>query len=479
MRSLRLLLAAAAASTLAACAAVGPDFQRPASPVATGYLPSGEAVPAEAAVGETVAADWWAAFRSPQLDAAIREAVAGNPSLAQAQATLRQARSTLAAARGEQGLQADLNAGAQRERLNLASFGFQPGLIAGFPNNPEFSLYSIGGAVTYPLDVFGGTRRSVENATALAEAQAHEVDAAYLTLTGQVAVQAATIAALKAEIATVEDVIRSDQATLDLAQKAIRDGGQPPSSGVSASAQLAADQSLLPPLRRDLARARHALSVLAGHAPADWTPPDFDLATLRLPASVPVSLPSALVHARPDILAAEARLHAATAAVGVATARLYPTINLTGTFTQSALDPSSFFDTTASAYSVGAGLTAPLLNGGQLRAQRQAAREAAAAAEAAYRVTVTRAFGQVADLLAAVAHDDEQIAVSAQAEQVAQSQLEFARRGFRDGGTGVFPVIDAQRTLSNARLVSARALASKYVDVIQLFVATGTGLRPS
>ncbi len=380
-------------------------------------------------------------------------------------------------ARADASPQVNLNTGVSGQRLNLQSFGFDVSSIPGFSNNPTFALYSVGATASYAIDPFGLNRRQLESATARAETQAHQADAAYLSLTGNVALQAAQIAAVRAELEVVRAIIADDQRLIDLTRKATQLGAQGSGPPVNAQAQLAADTARLPALEQQLAAARHALSVLVGRAPADWSPPDFDLARLRLPAEIPLSLPSELVRQRPDILAAEARLHAATAEVGVATARLYPSVNLTASLTQSAISLPALFTPEGTAGSIGAALAAPLLDGGRLRAQREAARQTARAELANYEATVIQAFGQVADLLQALAHDEQMLTAQARARDDAAASLQLAQAGFEGGATGMLPVIDAQRQLNAARLGYVQAEAQRYVHTVQLFVATGSGLR--
>ena len=477
---IRLLASVALAALLTGCAAVGPNFTRPAPlTAAKDYRPADERGAASPAVlsesGEAVARDWWTLFPSKDLDGVIRMALAANPEIASADASLDAARAELAAARGAELPEVSASSSASQNRLNLASFGFGGGL-PGFSNHPEFSLYSLGGAVTFPLDAFGRARRGSESAAARAEAARHQRDAAWLTLTGQVATQAVTLAVLREELAQVDAILADDRRTVDLADQAEKAGGEAHSAGVSASAQLAADETLVAPLKKQLDAARHALAVLTGHAPSDWTPPDFDLAALTVPKTLPVALPSALVHQRPDILAAEARLHAATADVGVATARLYPDLSLSAQITQGALKPGNIFDTPSTAYGLAAGVTQPLFDGGRLRAGVKGAEAKRRGALAAYQQTVLRAFGQVADLMQAVQRDQDALAAQHASVDHAAETLRLNRLAYSAGATGLFPVIDASRQLSNARLGLARAEGQLRLDAMALFVATGRGL---
>jgi len=173
--------------------------------------------------------------------------------------------------------------------------------------------------------------RSVEEQSAIAQVQRHELDAAYLAVTGQAVMQVIAIASSRAQIETVETILEQDRDNLKLVQTAFQDGSVARIDVLSAQSQMASDMALLPPLRQELSKSRHALSVVLGRVPAADLPADVNLAQITLPLEVPVSLPSELAHRRPDILAAEARLHAATSAVGVAESNLYPKIQLSAT----------------------------------------------------------------------------------------------------------------------------------------------------
>jgi NodT family efflux transporter outer membrane factor (OMF) lipoprotein len=471
VRNLPLLAVLTLFSALASGCMLGPNFRTPAAPTQTAYGQGGDLPPtADVALGASTAGPWWTVFGSPQLDSTMALALKDNPTLEVADADLAEARAATSVARGGLYPEVDANAGVQRERINFASFGFSG--FPGIPNNPEFSLYSVGLTASYALPTTGGVRRQVESAAARAEAVRHQGDAATLALTGQVASAAADIAAYRALIAVEEAIQIDDRNTLELARKAFQAGGAPQGQRVNAQSQLAEDAARLPPLRQQLALARHQLAVLVGKAPADWTPPDFDLAAFKSPAQIPVALPSALVRKRPDILEAEAQLHAATADIGVATARLYPNITLTGALTQSALQPGSVFNFPATAYDIGLGLTQPIFDGGRLRAERKETLAARRAAAATYQMTVVRAFGQVADLLQALGHDDEAIAAETRAVNAAAANLKLARLGYSDGGFALLPVIDAERGYNMARRSLVEAQAQRYLDMIQLFIAT-------
>jgi NodT family efflux transporter outer membrane factor (OMF) lipoprotein len=476
------LLAVTAASALAlsACQTVGPNFKTPEAPkgaAAAGYAMAGDAATAGVRLDpETRAAGpWWQAFGSPELDQTIRLALADSPSVAEAKATLERYQAEARAARGAQLPQVDGTAGVQRERINTQAFGF-----TGFPS-PTINLFSVGATVSYDLDLFGGARRRTEQAQARADEAARQADAAYLSLSGNVALQAMRVAGLRAQIAAVQAVIEGDRQTVDMVRRAQQAGGEAPSATTSAQAQLAEDEALIPPLQRQLDQARHQLALLAGKSPAEWSPPDFEMAALTSPAVIPVSLPSTLVRQRPDILAAEAELHAATAAIGVAVANQYPDIKLSANLTQSAIKPENLFDYSSSGWNLLSGVTAPIFSGGRLKAERQAAEAEARASLARYQQTVLRAFVQVSDALAALETDDQQAAALTRAQTAAEATVRDAENAYRLGGGPLMQVVDARRQLSRARRALAEAQGQRFADLVELYAATAAdwGAQPA
>ncbi|MGH8181562.1 MAG: efflux transporter outer membrane subunit [Steroidobacteraceae bacterium] len=463
---------------------VGPTFHRPAAPAAPAYRPAGESAPVGAAaaaaqrlapaagayaqrfqLGAPATPEWWTLFESPQLNELMRRAVADNHDLAAAKATLAQARELVAAQSGELYPQIGLQAGTGRQKYGaefLGTFAVAP-----------FTYEAVGASVHYMLDYDGAIARSIEERKALEQYQRSELDAAQLTLTGDVASEAVIIAATRGEIRATAELLAEDRKNVDLVQTAFVNGSVSKVDVLTAQSQLASDQALPPPLYQQLAVARHALAVLLGHTPQQWSQPDLELAGMRLPRGLPVSVPSQLVRRRPDILAAEAQLHAATAAVGVATANLYPQIALTATLGQQALTPSKLFNASSVAWSLIAGLTQPLFDGGTLRAQRRASLDALHASAARYQQVVLDSFDQVADLLDALDHDAQLVGAQANARDTSQSSLELARQSYQVGNSGLLQVLDAQRERQRAELGFLEAQTRQYLDTIQLLLAVG------
>jgi NodT family efflux transporter outer membrane factor (OMF) lipoprotein len=278
------------------------------------------------------------------------------------------------------------------------------------------------------------------------------------------------MAAARAQLDAVQTVIGNDDQNVHLVETTMGVGTGTQTQLVAAQSQLANDRTLLPALRQNLAAARHALAILVGQAPADWAPPDFALKDFTLPDEIPAALPSELAHRRPDILAAEAQLHAASAAIGVATANLYPQFTLNAGMTAQSLALGGPF---TAAWSLAAGVLQPVFEGGRLTAARRAAIDRYNAALATYRQTVLVALGQVADRLQALANDADQLRSQDEAARTAARSLELTRQSFSLGNTGIADIIDAQRRFAQAAIGLSRARAQRLIDTAALFVALG------
>jgi NodT family efflux transporter outer membrane factor (OMF) lipoprotein len=473
----RRILACGLALLVSACGAEPPATPPPPATDA-GYAPGGApAIPSVHnagtdqyfALGKDVSGEWWGLFRSPALDDLLTEAIAGNRNLAAAHASLAAAHDAVMVAAGGFYPQVDFSGGASRQRNNFKAVG-----LTGFPPK-EFNVYSFGPTVSYSFNPAGLTTHQVEREQALEDVQNHELKAAYLTLTGSAVTEAITIASLAAQIKALNDILADDEQNLRLVKDEVTAGAGTELDIETANSQLAADRTLLPSLRQQLNVAQHALAVLIGKSPANWVPPDFALEQLTLPAELPVSLPSALVHQRPDILEAEAQLHVASAAVGVANAQLYPQLTLSADVMQQFLKPDTIFDPMSNIWSVGMNLAAPIFHGGSLRAQKREAEDTYEATLADYEQTVLSAFGQVADMLDGLAHDSEQLAAEQAAYQSADATVRLTRTSYSLGNASLLQVLDAQRQVQQARLGLARAEAQRYLDSAQLFVALGGG----
>lgn len=470
--------ALALSALLVAGCAVGPDFVAPKAPAVQAYLRGGN--PEQTAVGDGVAqrfaagpdvpANWWRMFGSPPLDRAMDAALAANPTLQEAQANLRAAQASLRAGAGVFYPQVAAAAEGAREAVVPARLG-----QAGAPS--LFNLWTLNASVSYVLDLFGGNRRAVESLAAQAEAQRYTVAAAYLTLTGNLVNTAIARAGYDAQIDVTHTLVALVREQVDITHSQVEAGIVPHATELSVVAQLAALEASLPPLEQKRDQAEHLEATLMGQYPAQAEPVALALASLRLPADLPRLVPSALVRQRPDVLTAQARLHVASAEVGVATAAMLPSITLTAAYGRESNQVARLFGGQAGTWSVGANLLAPVFQGGSLYYRREAATAALQAAVADYRQVVLSAFEQVADALRALEHDAAQVDAQARAQEAARIALEELQADYRAGTASYLQVLSADTQYQQAALGYLQARTQRLQDTVALFLALGGGWR--
>jgi NodT family efflux transporter outer membrane factor (OMF) lipoprotein len=467
------------AASLSACA-VGPDFHQPKPPAvaltptplpAATMAPDGKAQTFRS--GADISGDWWALYHSAELNALIEAALAHNPTLQASQQTLLEAEETVRAEQG--GLFPSLSAGFQTERekissAQLASFG-APGTAV----IPPFTLYNTSLNVSYAPDVFGGVRRQIESYAAQADYQRDELEAAYLTLTSNIVTAAVTEASLRGQIAATDKVISAEQQVLSILATQVSLGGVAQAQVLQEQATLAASEATLPPLQSQLAVVRDQLATYVGTFPGNFHEADFTLDQLTLPQDLPVSLPSAIVAQRPDIQAAAAQLHTASANLGVADANLLPQFSLTAQFGREALSTGSMFTPQSLVWSLVAGVTQPLFEGGTLTARRKAALAALRAAGAQYQATVFSAFQNVADALQILQYDAMTLAAAETAETAAAKSLAVTEDQYKLGGQPFTSVLTAQTTYENAAIAEVKAAAARLTDTAALYQSLGGG----
>ena len=243
------------------------------------------------------------------------------------------------------------------------------------------------------------------------------------------------------------------------------------------AAQLAEEGALVPPLRRQHDAARRQLALLVGKSPALWSPPDFDLGELTVPATTPVSVPSTLVRRRPDILAAEAELHAATAEIGATLADQYPNIRLSANGALSAIKPEDVISSDSSGWTLLGGLTAPVFDGGARKARTRQAEAAAREALARYRLTVLRAFVEMSDAMGALETDRQRVDALTRAVSLSGESAEVTLQAARLGGRTALEVIQARRQLDRDRRDLAQARGQRLADLVSLYAASGADWR--
>jgi NodT family efflux transporter outer membrane factor (OMF) lipoprotein len=464
---------------LAGCQ-VGPNYAPPPAPTVAGY--AADALPAATASADVaggsaqsfvegldVSGRWWTLFGSPALDALMDRALAANPDLKAAQAALRAARETYYAQRGA--LLPTLDAGYTASRQKVSQVTASP--LAS--NADLFSLHTAQLTVSYAPDVFGGLRRQTESAQAQAAAQRFQTEAAYLTLTANVVAAAVQQAAIRAQIAQTQAIIAADRKTLDLMREQLRLGEIARPDVAAQEAAVAQAEQTLPPLDKQLAQQNDLLAALTGRFPGEAPPPAIDLASLTLPAELPVSLPSKLVAQRPDIQAAAANLHVASAQVGVALAARLPTFPLSAALGGQSTDIQNLFTSGDVFWTLAGGLAQPIYEGGQLKHKQRAAEATLDQAKAQYQSTVLAAFQNVADALKALEADARTLKAAAAADRSTSESLALAQSQFAAGQAGSLPVLAAEQTRGQARLALVQAQAARYADTAALFQALGGG----
>lgn len=481
-RSIRLVppvLATVAALLIGGCA-VGPDFRKPAPPDVRGYadhplsttassrdLAGGEAQ--RFVDGSQISGDWWTLFHSPALNALVEQSLKANHDLKAAQAALSAARETALAQRGA--FYPSLTAGFSATRQK------QSGDIAPTPSSNAFqySLYTPQVSVSYMPDVFGLTRRTAESARAQEQAVRFQMVAAHLTLTTNVVAAAIQDASLEAQIDATRQLIGVNSKVVEILRYQASKGYASRLDVAAQEAQLAQVSATLPPLLKQSAQQHDLIAVLAGRFPNQAPAEKFQLSDLTLPADLPVSLPSDLVAQRPDVLQAEANMHAASAQIGVAEANRLPNIQLTGNAGNTALAIGQVFNSGTGFWALGAAVTAPLFDGGTLRHQERAARANYVQAAEQYRSTVLAAFQNVADTLAAIEQDAEGLKAAAAAADAAKVTLDLSERQWRDGYASYLSLLSAEQAYQQARIGLIQAQASRYADTAALFQALGGG----
>ena len=461
--------------SLVGCA-LGPDFVRPAPPLTDRYTRGAEPARTISADGQSqhfakgakVPANWWRLFNSAKLDAIITEAVAGSPSLQAAQASLRQSQDNLRAGYGVFFPQLDAGFDASRQK-------FSPARLGSSSPSSIFNLFTLSATVSYALDVFGGERRAVEELQAQAEVQRAGVLGTYLALSGNIVNTIVARAAYREQMKATEQIIGLQRDQIKIAETQVRAGTVPYANVLSIQSQLASSEALLPPLEQKISQAEHLLAILVGRAPADWGAPQVDLSELALPGELPVTLPSELVRQRPDVLAAEAQLQSASAEIGIATAAMFPSFTLNGSYGQNNTAMKGLFKSGSNFWSLGADVTAPLFHGGTLWFKRKAALEGYQQALANYRQTVLGAFAQVADTLRALEHDAEALRAQSRALNTAQNALRLYQVNYQAGIVNYLQILVADGQYQQARIGYLQAQAGRLQDTVALFVALGGG----
>jgi NodT family efflux transporter outer membrane factor (OMF) lipoprotein len=470
------------APLLTSACVVGPNFKPPAAPAVSSYTPEPEPATTAATpgvpggnaqhlvAGADIPAEWWTLFHSPELNALIAQALASNADLKAAQAALLVAHENTLAQHGAYLPQVSAGASITREKDPSAT-------LAPVPANNSFAytLVTPSVSVSYTPDVFGLNKRTVEGLAAQEQATRYQMVATDITLSANVAEAAITQASLDDQIATTNELIGINQQILSLLRYQKSKGYIGGTDLAAQQAQLSQLESSLPPLIKQRDQQDNLLAVLTGHYPSQAPAAKFTLASLTLPADLPLSLPSSLVEQRPDVLQAQENMHAASAQIGVARANRLPNITLGANAGTNALAIGQIFGPGTGFWNIGAALLAPIFDGGSKLHQERAARYAYQQSAEQYRGTVLTAFQNVADTLVALEQDADTLKATKAAADAAKASLDLARLQYKDGYAAYLSVLTADQAYQQARLSLVQAEADRFTDTVALFQALGGG----
>lgn len=454
---------------------VGPDFQRPESGLdAMQLAPRPEQTSVIPISSSAVPAQWWLLFNDPLLSQLQARAEAGNLDLQMASERIEQSRAQLGIAASRLlpsvGANASYSREANSENGKLAALGA--------PTDPT-NFWQLGFDASWEIDLWGRAQRGREGAAASLEATVYEHAAARVALSAEVARTYLQLRGTQAQLDIAQQNLEVAERTLGLAESRERNGVATRFETSSARAQLATIKALVPELGQRRNAQMNALALLIGEQPRALDAQLRNAMPLpSLPTRVPLGVPSELARRRPDILRAEAQLHAATAAIGVAKADFYPRIGLKGSVGLQAFESGDLTSWDSRFFSIGPTVYLPIFQGGRLT-QRLALNESRQKSAAlAYRQTVLRAWHEVDNALdawAAQQRQHEELQISYEQNNEA---LRAAERGYQQGAADYLSVLTAQRNLlaSQTRLNSSTTNAT--LTVVNLYKSLGGGWDP-
>jgi NodT family efflux transporter outer membrane factor (OMF) lipoprotein len=465
--------AALLAFCLPACGAFGPPRNPPVMPSPAHYaaeaqpaqLPAAGGVAQELAIGARPLPQWWTVYESAALDALVEEGLAKSPSLAAAQGTLRAAR---------EGLRAQIG----QSMLPSVDVGFSPTRerALGIPILPQETflenVFAAQVQTSYTFDFFGAAVLADRALARQVQQQAYQLEATRRALAANIVLATINAASLQAQVAATEQLVALGEQRAQQTSARYRLGSASHDDMLAAEQDAANAAATLPALRAQALAVRHAQAVLLGRTP-DQAPVPLSLDALHLPQSVPLAVPSDLLHQRPDILAAEAAVRAAADEAGAAAASMYPSLTLSASYGRGGFDWSTFTSPAGAIWGVGASLTQPLFHGGALVARKHQYEATYDAAVAQYRQTVLSAFQNVADTLVSLDEDANTLLQAQRAAAAAGAAQRDTESRYRLGGTSFYATLTAGQQYQNAGVQYVRARAARLADTAALLEAMG------
>lgn len=484
----RSIVVALGALALSGCS-VGPNYHRPETATAAAWAPGGQSEaaigvhdPQRFVMGRDIAFAWWKDFGNPHLDALVDRALAHNPTLAAAEATLKAAHEQTAAQRGYffPTVGGQFTPTRQRIAGNLSSN--DPGLqgngsvlAAPAPQSLIYTFYTAQVGLSYSPDVFGANRRAVESLRAQEDATRFEREAAYIALTTNVVAAALQEASLNAAIAATTSAIDANRKALAILRDQQRLGAVMALDVAQQESALASAETALPPLVKQREQTHDLLRALIGTTPDDPVDVRFDLDDFHSPRELPVSVPAQLLEQRPDVRAAEAAVHAASAQLGQAVAARLPQFSITAAYGGAASDVGQLFATGGPFWNVIGNVTQTVFDGGTLRHRQRAAEQQLIAARAQYRAAVINAFQNVADTLQAIRADADACDAAIRAEHAARVVRDVTADQVRTGLAPYQALLSAEATWQQTVVNLVQARTNRFGDAAALYLALGGG----
>jgi NodT family efflux transporter outer membrane factor (OMF) lipoprotein len=487
---------------LGASCAVGPRYYKPEAPANAGYAPtplpeSSASAPIHGGEGQHFVAgrdipfEWWELFQSPALNSLIEKAFKANPTLAAAQAALRQAQELVYAQRGfyfptvaavyqaerhkiAGNLTNDQAPGVQGNGDNLLPPRQTPG-VPPYTAPLDYTFHTAELTVGFVPDLFGSNQRQVESLAAQADAQHFALEATYITLASNVVAAAIQEASVRAQIEASKHIIEADQRSLQILRDQQRLGFAMRLDVAAQEAALAQAKATLPPLQKQFEQTRDLIRALVGNLPNEELPETFEFDALQLPTELPLSLPAKLIEQRPDVRAAEAQLRAANAEVGIAVAAMLPQFSITGSDGGNATQIPWMFRSGGPFWNLVGNVSQPLFAGGTLLHRKRAADQAFKQAVAQYQSTVIAAYQNVADTLHASLSDADALTANVEAENATLLTFNLTRRQMDVGYVNYLTLLSAETAYQQAQLTRLQAEATRYGDTVALFQALGGG----
>jgi NodT family efflux transporter outer membrane factor (OMF) lipoprotein len=452
-------LGAIAAVLVVSGCTVGPDYVKPDAPAPAAYKempPATTAAPADL----LPRGQWWGIYGDATLNGLLEQIPSANQSLRAAEANYRQSQAAVLAARAGLYPTVGANIGATRARVGRAD---------------TTALYSLGVPVDWELDLWGKIRRTVEASQDTAEASAADLAATRLSLEAQLAQAYFALRVVDRSKRLSDDTVEAYTRSLVLTQNRYDSGVAARADVVQAETQLQSAQVQAIDLGVTRAQLEHAIAVLIGKAPADYTLPPVE-AVPSLPA-IPGAVPSELLERRPDIAAAERRVAAANAQIGVATAAFYPSVSLSGSIGFASSSFSNWISLPSRVWALGAALATPLFDAGLRKAQRDEAIAAYDATVANYRQTVLTGFQDVEDSLAALRILEDEAQAQDVALQSARKAVELTTNQYRAGIVNYISVVAFQAIAFSAEQNAVNLTGRRLAASVALVKALGGGFE--